>query len=109
MNVSAGYVIGMVFGMVAMALISLVDKRLKAIRRGEWKEQQVCDFFEQKEALLERLYEENNLPWGPDEDAIKALLLNCLEEHYGALPIVVPGRDRVALEEIARVLERRGL
>jgi len=84
-------------------------ERLKAIRRGEWKEQQVYDFFEQKEAALEKLYEESKLPWGPDEDAIKMLLLNCLEEHYGALPIVVPGKDRAALEEIAGVLERCGI
>ncbi len=84
-------------------------ERLKAIRRGEWKEQQVYDFFEKKEASLERLYEESKLPWGPDEDAIKELLLQCLEEHYGSLPIVLLGRDARALKEIAEVLRRHGV
>jgi len=84
-------------------------ERLKAIRRGEWEINKVLDFFEQKESSLERLYETSKLPWGPDEDAVKELLLNCLEEHYGTLPIVIPGKDRVVLEEVAGVLRRHGI
>lgn len=81
-------------------------ERLKSIRRGEWTQEKVLDFFEQKDASLEGLYTNSKLPWGPDEDKIKTLLLNCLEEHYGNLPIVIPGKDRIALDEVAEVLRR---
>jgi hypothetical protein len=81
---------------------------LKAIRRGEWTEQQVRDYFTAKEPQLERMYAESTLPWGPDEGRIKALLLQCLEHHYGSLDraIVVEGSDAVALREIEEALAR---
>jgi len=78
---------------------------LKGIRRGMLTEQDIRDYFTRKEAHLTRLYEESKLPYGPDEDAIKGLLLNCLEQHYGSLSHVVhvTERDRATLEEIYRL------
>lgn len=83
-------------------------EQLKSIRRGEWTEQQIRDYFAKKEAELETLYQESKLPWGPDESAIKQLLLNCLEEHYGSLEkcIVNPDAAVTALREVAAVLEK---
>ena len=46
------------------------------------------------------------------EPAIKQLLLNCLEEHYGSLEkcIVNPDAATTALREVAAVLEKyRGI
>jgi len=87
-------------------------EHLKAIRRGEVEEQDIRKWAAEKEHFLEELYESSDLPWGPDEEAIKALLLNCLEEHYGTLEgcIVTDNQPIVALREIADVLEKhRGL
>ncbi len=87
-------------------------EQLKAIRRGEWTEQQVRDYFTRKEAELESIYLASKLPAGPDEAKIKALLLNCLEEHYGNLEtcVVNPDAAVAALREVASVIERnRGL
>ena len=87
-------------------------EQLKAIRRGDWTERQVRDYFTKKEAELETLYQTSPLPYGPDEAKVRALLLHCLEEHYGSLEkcVVNPDAAVAALREVAAVLERhRGL
>jgi hypothetical protein len=83
-------------------------EQLKSIRRGEWTEQQVRDYFTRKEAELETLYQNSTLPVGPDEAQVKQLLLCCLEEHYGSLEkcVVNPDEAVQALREVAAVLER---
>jgi len=58
---------------------------LKEIRRGEWKEQRIYDYFAHKEPLLEELYYKSALAHKPDESKIKALLMQCLETHFGSL------------------------
>jgi predicted nucleotidyltransferase len=60
-------------------------EQLKEIRRGEWTLEQVEAYFESKERLLESTYAASPLPHGPDEAAIKKLLIECLEIHYGDL------------------------
>jgi hypothetical protein len=62
----------------------------------------------EKEAQLEKVYVDSKLPWGPDEDKIKNLLLECLEMHYGSLEkcIVNPDVAIVALREVSDVIER---
>lgn len=86
------------------------NEQLKAIRRGEWTEQQIRDFFTQKEKSLETLYIESKLPYSPDVDKIKTLLLNCLEQHYGTLDkaIVVQGKAESLLRDIKEQIERNG-
>lgn len=64
-------------------------EQLKEIRRGEWTIDQVETYFETKERNLEATYAASTLPHSPDEDAIKRLLLNCLEQHYGSLTAAV--------------------
>jgi predicted nucleotidyltransferase len=83
-------------------------EQLKSIRRGEWTEAQIRAYFTRKEAELETLYQESKLPWGPDEERVKTLLLNCLEEHYGSLEkcIVRPDQAVLALREVHEVLEK---
>lgn len=60
-------------------------EQLKDIRRGEWTIEQVESYFENKEKILETTYANSKIPHSPDELAIKKLLMNCLEEHYGDL------------------------
>ncbi len=81
---------------------------IKSIRRGEWTEEQVRKFFTDSEESMRKLYDESTaVPHSPNEDAIKELLLNCLEEHYGSLAdaVHVEGRALKAVNEIADVLE----
>ena len=61
------------------------NEQLKAIRRGEWTEGRLRQWAAEKERDLERAYAASTLPPSPDEDRLKALLLGCLEEHYGTL------------------------
>jgi predicted nucleotidyltransferase len=58
---------------------------LKAIRRGEWTEEKLRSWFDEKEKHLEELYTKSTLRHVPDEEAIKDILVNCLEQHYGSL------------------------
>ena len=61
-----------------------------------------------KESHLERAYAESTLRAVPEEGRIKALLLQCLEEHYGSLEgcVVDPDRATVALRNIQAELDR---
>lgn len=83
-------------------------EQLKSIRRGEWKESEIKDYFTAKEKELETIYTQSKLPPSPDERAIKRLLLDCLEEHYGNLGdcIVNPDEAVQALREIKATLDR---
>jgi len=78
------------------------NERLKAIRRGEWTEGRLRQWAAEKEADLERAYAASKLPAVPDEAAIRTLLLNCLEEHYGSLSdcLVQPDRAVAALRAV---------
>ena len=63
------------------------DKELyKSIRRGEWTVQDLKDWFGQKEKVLEDLHDKATfLPEYPDEEALRKILVECLEMHYGSL------------------------
>jgi len=82
--------------------------QLKAIRRGEVPEEAIRRWASEKEKSLEKAYEKSKLPWGPDEVAIKRLLLQCLEEHYGTLDnaIFIEDSSLLALREVADVIDR---
>ncbi len=83
-------------------------EQLKAIRRGEMSEDEIREWASNKERNLEELYHASKLPHSPDEAKIKALLLSCLEEHYGSLEhcIVQPDAALQALQEVQEVLDR---
>ena len=83
-------------------------EQMKAIRRGEWTLPQLEDYFARKEADLERVYLASRLPDAPDTDAIRQLLTDCLEQHFGSISEAVsrPHAAERALEEIGQVLQR---
>lgn len=83
-------------------------EQLKAIRCGEMSFNEVQAWFSIKEKELEKVYSESKLRHSPDEVAIKQLLINCLEEHYGSLgeALVTPDRAVHALREIQTILEK---
>lgn len=81
-------------------------EQLKEIRRGAWTEERIRQWFADKEKGLEELYLKSSLPWKPPEAAIKSLLLNCLEEHYGKIPIKVPNKAETALNAVKEIIER---
>lgn len=57
----------------------------KSIRRGEWSLEKLEEWAAEKEKHLEEAYTNSTLPHSPDEEAIKKLLMQCLEHHYGTL------------------------
>jgi len=83
-------------------------EQLKSIRRGDWSEQDILDYFNRKELGLEELYQSSKLRYAPDEEAIKALLLNCLEHHYGSLDkcVVKVGVAESYLDEISTIVDK---
>jgi predicted nucleotidyltransferase len=83
-------------------------EQLKAIRRGDWSQQDIEDYFAQKERDLETMYTESEIPWGPDEKKIKALLLDCLEHHYGSISEVVrlQGDPEMLISDIKGLIDK---
>jgi hypothetical protein len=87
------------------------SEHLKAIRRGDIKEDEIRAWFSEKEKYLEKLYHESTLRYSPDEDAIKQLLFNCLEHHFGSLDKVIINPDKYenATKEIRKILDGIGV
>ncbi|MFA7408339.1 MAG: nucleotidyltransferase domain-containing protein [Anaerolineaceae bacterium] len=81
---------------------------LKSIRRGEWSEQKIRDWFDVKEKSLEEVYNSSSLRHAPDKDGIKELLLQCLEIHYGSIDGAVKREVPVdkMIRELREVLDR---
>ena len=78
---------------------------LKAIRAGEWTKERITDYFESKEKQLEQVYADSKLPYSPDEEAIRALLMKCIESHYGSIDAVTRDSDlRKTLMEIGTLV-----
>lgn len=80
-------------------------EQMKSIRRGEWKEQDIYDWFTEKEKQLEKLYIDSKLPYSPNENKIKSLLIECLEMHYGSLDKCV--KMDVCVDKILDEIEER--
>jgi len=79
---------------------------LKAIRAGQWSQEQIIDYFNEKEFELEKLYLKSDLPYGPDVATIKELLLECLEIQYDDLNMSKKSTTDILedLEEIASII-----
>ncbi len=69
-------------------------EQLKSVRRGEWKLEDIEEHFQRNEKKLQKSYDECKLPYRPEEEKIKNLLLNCLEQHFGSLSNVVPKENK---------------
>ena len=83
-------------------------EQLKSIRKGEWTFDQIVSYFDQKERELESLYSTSKLQHSPDENAIKNLLLNVLEHHYGSLNGIIerPNTTQSIIEDLEKVLQK---
>lgn len=85
-------------------------EQLKSIRRGEWAKEQITEYFERKEKQLEETYHKSDaIPHSPNEQKIKKLLVDCLEQHYGSLSNLVKKDDSVyeeALREIENIVSK---
>jgi uncharacterized protein len=66
---------------------------MKSIRRGEWKIEDLISWAQAKEKELDLAFTNCKLPAKADEEAIKKLLIQCLEEHYGNLNAVFQQPD----------------
>ncbi len=92
--------------------LQLHKEQLKAIRRGEVPLEKIEEFFNEKEKVLEGLYHSSTvIPYSPDENAIKELLINCLEMHYGSLEkaVVIEDSHIKALRDIKKILEKANI
>ena len=78
-------------------------EQLKSIRRGDWSLDEIHDYFKRKEGELEELYRTSKLPYGPDEKALKNLLLQCLEHQFGDLSAVIQKENRT--QEMIKAIE----
>jgi predicted nucleotidyltransferase len=84
------------------------NEQLKAIRRGDWSLEYLREWFSLKQTELERVHAESKLRAVPDQEAIRRLLYNCLEDHFGTLEncVVDPNRAVAALRSIQVELDK---
>ena len=85
-------------------------EQLKSIRRGEWTIEQIEEWAEKKERALEDVYIKSDLRNYPDENAIKELLLNCLEIHFGSLDKIIARGNKFDnfINELQKLIEKYG-
>ncbi len=85
-------------------------EQLKSIRRGEWPLERLEAYFAEKELSLEQVYLDSHLPYEADEKALRNLLLQCMEEHYGDLSNLVTRDTSVddVLRDFRAVLDKHG-
>ncbi|MEL7060439.1 MAG: nucleotidyltransferase domain-containing protein [Acidobacteriota bacterium] len=83
-------------------------EQLKAIRRGAWSLDELERWVAAKEQDLERLSTRSDLPAQPRHDEIRALLLRCLERHWGELemPSLDVDETTAALREVRDAIDR---
>ena len=61
-------------------------EQLKSIRRGDWSQEKVIEYFERKEKSLEQLAKDSKtVPHNMRTDEIRQLLFKCLEIHFQTL------------------------
>jgi len=85
------------------------SQTLLRIRRGEWSLDEGKKWWTAKERDLESLYANCKiLPHVPNEPAIKQLLLDCLEHHFGSLSsaIKLPTKDEQLLNDLKNLVEK---
>lgn len=84
------------------------NEQLKEIRRGEWKIEQIEDYFKNKERSLEDVYAKSTLRYKPDEPVIKKILMECLEEHFGSLEGAIQTEDHYKgiLRQIQQLVQK---
>lgn len=84
------------------------NDQLRSIRRGEWSLQQIDDYFVSKEKGLEEVYLNSKLPYSADEEKIKKILMECLEEYYGSLEGVLQKEDhyKSICKQIQKLVEK---
>ena len=86
---------------------------LKAIRRGDVSPADVMEWFASKEKQLDEVYNTSTaVPHKPDEEAIKNVLIDCLEIHYGNLSDILVRSDstyRDVIMQIKKVMQDGGM
>lgn len=87
------------------------NEQLKAIRSGLLPEEDIRKWASEKELHLEKLFSESKLPAKPDVDKIHALLLQCMEHHYGSIDkcVVVPDRYKKTVMQMKDLLDKLDL
>ena len=88
--------------------LRLNNEQLKAIRRGEVKEEDIKKWASSKEVQLEALFVKSTLPEKPRVDEIKKVLLECLDYHYGSLDkcIELPDKYKQTLQEVKVIIDK---
>jgi predicted nucleotidyltransferase len=83
-------------------------EQLKEIRRGGWTMQQIEDHFALKERALGQAYHDSKLRHTADEETIKKILLEVLEEHYGTLDGAIETKDHYhgILRQVQKLVEK---
>ncbi len=87
------------------------NEQLKAIRRGDMKEQEVKAWVSDKERQLEAMRVKSDLPEKPQKAKIKKILTECMECHYSSMEncVVLPDKYKEVLQEVRTLINKAGV
>ena len=80
-------------------------EHMKAIRRGDIKQEEIVNFFKLKEKDLETAYANSKLPAKVDKVKVRSLLVECLDMHYGNERVVSDSEYKIAMQNIKEIIE----
>lgn len=83
-------------------------EHMKAIRRGEVPQEEIVEWAKSKEKQLETIYANSKLPNVPRKDEIRSLLVQCLDIHYGSIP-VIQDEYKLILSKIKEITDKVSL
>lgn len=78
---------------------------LKSIRRGEWTFDFLQEWYDKKLIQLEECFSRSTLRNVPDEQAIKQILIECLEMSYGSIDGLIKVEKETKNESILKDLK----
>lgn len=80
-------------------------EQLKFIRNANWSEDDIERYFNEKTSQLEEVYTSSKLQYSPDEEKIKELLLNCIEEYHGSVDMSSAVKKQDETQQMVKDLE----
>lgn len=79
-------------------ILDKYGKTYQDIRKGCWSAEYLIEWCRKKTSDLEELCQTSTLRDGPDENAVRDILLDCLEDHYGSIKDAV--RRGVVVDDV---------
>lgn len=90
--------------------VEVSKEKLKDIKTGKWTIGEIEAYFKLMEPRILKAVDESTLPFRPDRDKVRSLLVRIIEKNFGSMDgaFVEQGKDATALRKIRETLTEAG-